>query len=870
MKIKDSILKKFLIVIIVIVMSANFIMPNYVYAETVGEKVVSGIFYLVAYLGDAGLSIMQKLMVGTGDLKEFGEYKIKYSPGIIFSNVVPMLDINFIGANADSDKTVTRSDLDISNQEDMLKVLGKLSKSDFSNVYEFKMSDDFDTVNEEIIKYGVYAYMSEYTSGSGNSYSTTKALSLINDGAQQYVLKAQNYGWFSDLLKRVKDLLEHGTGFFDTSGIEYAWFYTFSPAEGEDRKLYKIEKLNNGEVTIYECTQDLKTITQSVASSETITLKSTAYALKDNIAKWYIALRTFALVGLLSVLLYLGIRIVLSSTSAQNKAKYQSMLKDWLVAICILFLLHYLMAFMLSFTAKINDMFSANILVSSTDANMPSLPSDKIMNEVRTKIGDNFNNAYMGETAGFTLMYLVLVILTGAFTFQYVKRVVYMAFLTMIAPLIALTYPIDKVKDGKAQAFSFWLREYIVNCLIQPVHLLLYTLLIQNAIDFATENVLYAIIALTFIMPAEKIIKQMFGLNSQQSGYNTLGAAAGGAMVMNMLNKVKGVGPKGGGKSGDNSGSGNAGNNNVRTATRNGADPSGQADGGAAGGNAGSGRAGGATGGAGGGNGGSGGTGSSGSAGGGTSGSGPSSRRGPGALKTASNALKAINGVDKLKSAGKWTMKAGGAIAGGTIGFAAAIADGQVDDLFGKTVMGASAGAAIGNNLSNTPGAITGGIKGEAANIKERFLRAQMGDEAYENAQFDKQFYEGDGFKKILSSGSLSSRYTESQLRQQTQMFLDNGITDAGAIKDALEAGVTGDEYKAVADLGVTDMKKYSKLKNSKGSLKAGEIASRMAIAKNMPTELYNDKNAFVRYAKRYGIGQKDAESLFNDIDDFA
>lgn len=190
MKIKDSILKKFLIVIIVIVMSANFIMPNYVYAETVGEKVVSGIFYLVAYLGDAGLSIMQKLMVGTGDLKEFGEYKIKYSPGIIFSNVVPMLDINFIGANADSDKTVTRSDLDISNQEDMLKVLKKLNKSDFSNVYEFKMSDDFDTVNEEIVKYGVYAYSytSEYQ-GAGYG-STSRGLSLINDRSTAVCIKS--------------------------------------------------------------------------------------------------------------------------------------------------------------------------------------------------------------------------------------------------------------------------------------------------------------------------------------------------------------------------------------------------------------------------------------------------------------------------------------------------------------------------------------------------------------------------------------------------------------------------------------------------------------------------------------------------------
>ena len=170
-------------------MSANFIMPNYVYAETVGEKVVSGIFYLVAYLGDSGLSIMQKLMVGTGDLQEFGEYKIKYSPGIIFSNVVPMLDINFIGANADSDKTVVRADLDISNQEDMLKVLGKLNKSDFSNVYEFKMSDDFDTVNEETIKYGVYAY--SYTSDyNGGGYSSTsKGLSLVNDRSTTICIK---------------------------------------------------------------------------------------------------------------------------------------------------------------------------------------------------------------------------------------------------------------------------------------------------------------------------------------------------------------------------------------------------------------------------------------------------------------------------------------------------------------------------------------------------------------------------------------------------------------------------------------------------------------------------------------------------------
>ena len=94
-------------------------------------------------------------------------------------------------------------------------------------------------------------------------------------------------------------------------------------------------------------------------------LESTAYAMKENIASWYVALRTIALVGLLSVLLYIGIRIILKSTSAQDKAKYKNMLKDWVVALCILFVLHYMMAFMLNMTGSLNDIIKGDILSSN-------------------------------------------------------------------------------------------------------------------------------------------------------------------------------------------------------------------------------------------------------------------------------------------------------------------------------------------------------------------------------------------------------------------------------------------------------------------------------------------------------------------------
>ena len=53
-----------------------------------------------------------------------------------------------------------------------------------------------------------------------------------------------------------------------------------------------------------------------------------------------------------------------------------------------------------------------------------------------------------------------------------------MAFLTLIAPIVSLTYPIDKMNDGKAQAFNMWLKEYIFNALLQPFHLIIYFIFI--------------------------------------------------------------------------------------------------------------------------------------------------------------------------------------------------------------------------------------------------------------------------------------------------------------------------------------------------------------------------------------------------------
>lgn len=84
-------------------------------------------------------------------------------------------------------------------------------------------------------------------------------------------------------------------------------------------------------------------------------------SLRNIIAGWYVTLRTIAIVGLLSVLIYVGIRIIISST-AGDKAKYKQRLVDWIVAFCLLFFMHYIMAAVCTVVDKVDDMLGDNVV----------------------------------------------------------------------------------------------------------------------------------------------------------------------------------------------------------------------------------------------------------------------------------------------------------------------------------------------------------------------------------------------------------------------------------------------------------------------------------------------------------------------------
>jgi hypothetical protein len=181
--------------------------------------------------------------------------------------------------------------------------------------------------------------------------------------------------------------------------------------------------------------------------------------------------------------------------------------------------------------------------------------TDRLLNDLRE---DVHRGSSWGQVLAQVIMYTMLVFHTIGFTWQYLKRVLYMAFYTLIAPLITLTYPLDKIKDGQAQAFSMWIKEYIFTALIQVIHLVIYFVLVGSAVALVEDYAIFAVLVIHFIKKAEDLVKKMFGFEKSDT-VGTIGQAATGGLIMNAINMLSPSSKSkksGGGKP----------NNNIRTA----------------------------------------------------------------------------------------------------------------------------------------------------------------------------------------------------------------------------------------------------------------------------------------------------------------
>lgn len=355
---------------------------------------------------------------------------------------------------------------------------------------------------------------------------------------------------------------EDDDGTVKVEGEETAYFINAT----KYKSLYSYPQIGISPEQIFSGEIDL--LNADFFNTEGVQSDSVYMVIRNIVIYWFRALRYLGLAVLLVVLVYSGIKIMMSSV-AKNKSKYKQGIVNWVVAIFLMFLLPYIMSFTFYVTGQLiklmkpddtsitiysydalanNDGLISNIaeipflssIISTIDQYMlgngwhaQSFTYTKIKTNLMGLVRFQVQTRNSAKKIGYFIMYLMLTILTFRFTIMYIKRMINTAFLTMISPLIVMMYPIDKIGDGKSQSFEAWLKEYIFNALLQPVHMLMYFIFVTSAMNFAAENIFYVLVVLGFMSEAEKIFKSIFGFDRAPS--ERMGSLATTAMKLSAL-----------------------------------------------------------------------------------------------------------------------------------------------------------------------------------------------------------------------------------------------------------------------------------------------------------------------------------------------
>lgn len=287
--------------------------------------------------------------------------------------------------------------------------------------------------------------------------------------------------------------------------------------------------------------------------------------LNSVVNKWYGIFQKIALMGYMAILVYMGIRIILGAT-AERKANYKELFMNWVVGIGILLLFPYAMKYII----KINEAMVKTIEANKGFTSTTSAPMVDISNIYdKTSIDDEIDwgngNDYMSQL-GFAAYQTEKITLSFAFLiatwqllvliFHYYKRLFIIAYLIIIFPLVALSYAVDKIADGKSQALNTWLKEYMINVFVQTFHAIVYVFvcatvyassgtfttgnkLINGSTKLGTDativvgtstgleyDFILIIVGITFLFKGEEIIRKIFGQESKAGTMKSLASSA--------------------------------------------------------------------------------------------------------------------------------------------------------------------------------------------------------------------------------------------------------------------------------------------------------------------------------------------------------
>ncbi len=258
--------------------------------------------------------------------------------------------------------------------------------------------------------------------------------------------------------------------------------------ETSEFKWFTIQDLVLGNISLFNANFFDLTVGSNVKNNPNILMK-------ENVRTWYYSVNQIAIIANLLVLIYVGIRMAIS-TVAEEQAKYKTMLFEWLASLVILFALPYILTFIFA----IADTLLKLLPQVTGKENFEALLTTKLYDQI---IGDKADGVISIITSTITLV--LLTIYQVKFFFKYFIRFIKIGFLVVISPIITITYSIDK-----KSAYKIWLKELIGAIFMQLVHAIMYIIFVFSASEIAAKAPLITVAFFMALSKGEKIFYALF------------------------------------------------------------------------------------------------------------------------------------------------------------------------------------------------------------------------------------------------------------------------------------------------------------------------------------------------------------------------
>lgn len=289
--------------------------------------------------------------------------------------------------------------------------------------------------------------------------------------------------------------------------------------------------------------------------------------MKNALTNTYSFFRSIAIIAYMMITVYMGVKILLSST-AEKGAKHKELFLYLIQGAIILFLFPYVIRYTIEINnafvqyiyelkGKENQVYGGNpvygSISSAKDKGSEGLgAASAVTSEVQDSLeaGEDYmsimyRNAMRQGWITYAICFAVMVKQLIVFLIIYFKRLLTVVFLIAVFPLVSISYAIDKIGDGKSQAFNNWYKEFALNVFLQSFHAIVYVigmaLITEIGKGEMEGSLIIVILILEFISKGDEFLRGIF--NVKGGGGQTVKGIADSLIqaqvALNVANKTR-------------------------------------------------------------------------------------------------------------------------------------------------------------------------------------------------------------------------------------------------------------------------------------------------------------------------------------------